>query len=423
MIHYITPVGIEAAWVAKELEILEQRGVPWVLHSLHRPRTIYYGSEWAAQVNRQTRVLRPVSRWRVTRAMLAAPIRFRGRFLAALANALFGQREHLRARLSGLASLAVATDWATQLKRQAGAEPVDRIHAQWIHASGTVGLYGAWLLGVPFSFTGHAADLFRNRVALLDKIRRADLIVCISTFHRQFYLDRGGRPEQMLIVYCGIDTRDFPYRPPVRRPGQPVRILSIGRLIEKKGFDVLIEACRLLRDRGAAFTCEIAGDGPLEAELRHQVAAAGLVGQVVVTGTPILQENLSEWMATGHLFAQPCVWARDDDVDGTPRTLMEAMATGLPSVSTCLAGIPDIIENRRSGLLVEPRDAVALADALDRLIADPALAAELGRAGRERMVANFDLEHCVNPLVERFSRDVGLHGAHPLTPPQEVGQG
>ena len=134
-------------------------------------------------------------------------------------------------------------------------------------------MYGAWLLGVPFSFTGHAVDLFRDRVALRDKIRRADFIVCISQFHREFFRQHGARDEQLHVVYCGIDAAAFSFRRPSRQGLRP-RILSVGRLVEKKGFHILIEACRLLADRGLDFECVIAGDGPWESALRRRVDAA-----------------------------------------------------------------------------------------------------------------------------------------------------
>ena len=122
------------------------------------------------------------------------------------------------------------------------------IHSQWIHSCGTVGMYGAWLLDVPFSFTGHAVDLFRDRVALDDKIRRAEFIVCISEFHRRFYLEHGARPQRLHVVYCGIDTGAFAFHRH-RREGR-FREPSVGRLVEKKGFNDLIQACGILADRG-----------------------------------------------------------------------------------------------------------------------------------------------------------------------------
>ena len=139
---------------------------------------------------------------------------------------------------------------------------IDAIHAQWAHSCGTIGMYGAWLLGVPFSFTGHATDLFRDRVALHDKIRRAEFIICISSFHREFYKKHGARDEQLHLAYCGIDVSDFAPSPSPNRCGERLRILSSGRLVEKKGFPYLIDACRLLADRGVPFECVIAGSGP-----------------------------------------------------------------------------------------------------------------------------------------------------------------
>ena len=120
---------------------------------------------------------------------------FGRRYFAALANALFGKRESLRCRFAALSHFFVACHWARKLRR----ESVSLIHSQWIHSCGTIGMYGAWLLGCPFSFTGHATDLFRDRVALEDKIRRADFIVCISKFHQNLYKTLGARDDQLSI--------------------------------------------------------------------------------------------------------------------------------------------------------------------------------------------------------------------------------
>lgn len=412
MIHYITTNGIGNAWVAAELEVMQRKGVPFVLHSLRGPHQNFFASEAVARMNRETRLIYPLPWLGLLVSLLVAPFMFRGRFFSALGNALFGERENARARLAGLAHCVVACHWARGLRR--GAEPVGVIHAHWIHSAGTVAMYGAWLLGVPFSFTGHAVDLFRDRVALKDKIRRAARIVCISEFHRRFYLEHGARPEQLCLVYCGIDTSAFDFR---RKPRSgPARVVSVGRLVEKKGFHVLIEACRELTARGVEYTCVIAGDGPLESALRAQVSAAGLEGRVEVTGRAVLQEDLPAFLSAADLFAQPCVWSKDNDVDGTPRTLMEAMAVGLPSVSTRIAGIPDIIEDGSSGLLVEPEDAAGLADALARLIEDLALADALARGGRERIERVFDLETCLDPLAAMFRELSGAslpRGAEP----------
>ncbi len=397
MIHYITTNGIGNPWVAAELRGMRDAGIPVRLHSMRDPGQHFFEAEWARQLNADTVLIYPLSAPKLALALLLAPFRFRSRFFGCLKNALFGDRESARARIASIVHVFVASYWAAGL---AGA-PVSLIHSQWIHSCGTIGMYGAWLLGVPFSFTGHAVDLFRDRVALRDKIARAEFIVCISEFHRSLYLEHGADRTQLITVRCGIDVDRFEFRQR-RTAGEPAHIITLGRLVEKKGNRYLVDACRLLRDRGVRFRCTIAGDGPLTEALRRQVEEWKLGDVVTVTGSPVMQEELPEFMQSGDVFAQPCVWSSDNDVDGTPRTLMEAMACGVPSVSTRIAGIPDIIDDGRTGLLVPPNDSAALAHAIVRIIENRGLAATLSRGGREKIARDFSLPDCLLPLEERF---------------------
>ena len=408
MIHYITQNGIGNAWVANELSRVEAADVPVVLHAMRTPDKLFHGSPWAIRMNERTRLIYPLPFWGLLASLLAAPLLFGRRFFAALANALFGRREHLRARAAGIAHLAVACHWARRTR--AGAEPVAHIHSQWINSCGTIAMYGAWLLDRPFSFTGHATDLFRDRCALEDKIARADFIVCISEFHRAFYLEHGARPERLFIAYCGIDPAWF-YPPPATAPAaaRPYRVLASGRLVEKKGFRVLIDACRLLVDRGERFECVIGGSGELDAELRSQIERLGLAGRVRVTGQPLLQEKIIDFMHGGDVYALPCVWAADGDIDGLPQMLMEAMACGLPAVSTRLVGIPELIRHEETGLLVAPNSAPELADAIARLMHDRALGQRLAVQGRHWVHERFDLRNCLEPLIDRYRQRLGLN--------------
>jgi glycosyltransferase involved in cell wall biosynthesis len=418
-IHYITTNGIGNAWVANELSRVQTRDVPVVLHAMRRPDKLLHASEWAVKMDERTKVIYPLPILGTVASVLRALLVFRGRFFAAFCNALFGVREHLRARIAGIGHFFVACHWVHQVG--ACPEEVSHIHAQWIHSSGTIAMYGAWLLGVPYSFTGHAADLFRERCALKDKIRRAEFIVCISDFHRRFYLENGAQPKQLMIAYCGIDMSWF-YPPENRQaPERPFRIVSSGRLVEKKGFPDLIEACRILAKRGEKFECIIGGSGELEAELRSLAERAGVADIVVVTGRALIQEKIVEFMHGGDVYVLPCVWARDGDIDGLPQMLMEAMASGLPAISTRLVGIPDLIRHEESGLLVEPRCPVELADAIQRLMHDRPLAARLAAAGRKRVAEQFDLSTCLEPLIERYRRCLGLDasGASMETPTAE----
>lgn len=420
MIHYVTQNGIGNAWVANELSRVEGAGLPVALHAMRAPDKLLHDSPWAVAMNRRTELMYPLPLLAIFLSLLAAPFRFRGRFFSALWNAFFGRREHLRARLAGIAHFVVACHWATGLLRSA--RPVAQIHSQWINSCGTIAMYGAWLLDAPFSFTGHATDLFRNRCALLDKIERANFIICISTFHRDFYLQNGARPEQLVIAYCGIDLSWF-YPPAAgsRAPSRPYRVMSSGRLVEKKGFSDLIDACKLLADRGERFECVIGGSGPLEAELKAQIQKLGLGDRITVTGKALLQEKIVDFMHGGDVYVLPCVWASDGDVDGLPQMIMEAMASGLPAISTRLVGIPDLLRHEDTGLLVEPNNPAQLADAMARLMHDAALAARLSENGQRLLKQTFDLNNCLEPLIDQFRQSMAKSapGRHAASGPRQ----
>lgn len=398
MIHYLTTQGVGDAWVGNELRIVLREGLPVRLHALNRPKSTFFASDDIQTLGEETNVLYPVSKGRVITNVALAPFRFGGRFWSAFFEALTGPRESAKVRLTALWHFFLACDWAAE-RRQ---EPVAHVHSQWIHSGGTVAMFGSWLLDVPFSFTGHAADLFRNRAALETKIRRADFIVCISEFHRGFFLENGARPEQLIKVYCGIDPSHFKPNRRVRPADAPFHVLSSGRLVGKKGFPVLIDAIAELKARGEDVTCTIGGSGPDEAALREQIAQNGLNDVITLTGEALKQENIPDFMAKGDVYALPCVWAEDNDVDGLPQMLMEAMACGLPAVSTDLVGIPDLIRNEETGLLVQPNGASALANALIRLRDDEPLATRLASAGREHVLETFDINTCLEPLLARY---------------------
>ena len=403
MIHYITGNGIGNAWVANELRQVQASGIPVALHTMRRPDRTHHASPWAADMDRQTHAIYPLPPLALAVSILLAPFLFGRRYSAALSNALFGMRENLRGRIAALAHFFVACHWARGLRHQ----NVRHIHAQWIHSNGTIGMYGAWLLGKTFSFTGHAVDLFRDRVALEDKIRRADFIICISTFHRDFYLKHGAKPEQLHIMYCGIDTTLFAPQPLGEWADRPFRIRSSGRLVEKKGFADLIDTCAVLAQRSVDFECTIGGSGPLENDLRQRIDQAGLADRVTLTGQAIKQEDIPAFMHETDVYCLPCVWASDNDVDGLPQMLMEAMACGRPVVSTRLVGIPDLVIHEQTGLLADPHDCQALADALTRLKNDPALAQRLAQAGREHVLAEFDITTCLQPILDQFNTKLG----------------
>ncbi len=419
MIHYMTSEGLGSPWVGNELRIVTQAGVMVRLHCMRTPAKIHFDSPWAAQLQAGATVLYPIPPVEVFLAALVGPFLFGSRFFSALGNALFGERENVRARLAAFAHFFVACMWARRLRKSG--ENVSHIHAQWAFSSASIAMYGAWLLGVPFSFTGHAVDLTRQRVALRDKIRRSKFIIAISEWHKRFYIeqDRGATPslaDKIHVAYCGIYTNEMVPPAPEsiaarRARGEPFTILSAGRLIEKKGFPYLVRACRVLKDRGRNFRCVIAGSGPDEAELRGLIASLGVGDVVKMTGKALQQETIPGFMHTGDCFVLACVWAKDGDVDGLPQLTMEAMGCGLPAVTTRLVGNPDLVVHEKTGLLVDVNDGHSdahfpdrLADALERLMGDPTLRERLASAGRARIFEVFDITRSLGVLIDQYRK-------------------
>src|SRR5207249_4461881 len=239
----------------------------------------------------------------------------------------------------------------------------------------TVAMLASRLTGLPFSFTAHAKDIFHQQVdrALLhQKIREARFVITVSEFNRQYLADLAG-PElapRIVRLYNGINLERFKSDPRIRR--EPDLILAVGRLEEKKGFGQLLEACRALQVAGRSFRGLIVGEGPEREALQEKIRAAGLAERVVLNGA-LPQEQLIETMKRATVFVLPCVTSATGDQDGLPTVLLEALAIGLPAISTNLAGIPEIIENRKTGLLVPPGEVVPLAKAIEEVLANPQL--------------------------------------------------
>ena len=273
-----------------------------------------------------------------------------------------------------------------------------RLHA---HFAGMAARTAFWLdqfFGIPYSFTAHANDIFAPRdfaISLAKLVEGAAAVVTVSNYSAGLLKERF--PEsagKIHRVYNGIDPSRF--HPADFGSGVPA-IVSIGRLIEKKGFADLIEACRLLKPRGRPFACEIIGEGPLEAALRAQIAEAGLESCAKLAG-PLTQSEIVSRLAFATIFVLPCTREADGGMDNLPTVIMEAMAARLPVISTPLGGIPEMIEHEINGELVPEHDPAAICAAMERLIADPVRARKFGDRGQEMAREKFSIEANVRKL-------------------------
>jgi glycosyltransferase involved in cell wall biosynthesis len=286
------------------------------------------------------------------------------------------------------------------------------LHAHFAHGTTTVTWYASRITGVPFSFTGHARDIYTDKLnpggLLRRKLRAARFVVTCTDANRR-HLERVGGGTTVHRVYHGLNA-DFARllaedgAAPTRN--KRFRVLAVGRLVEKKGFDVLVEAVGILAERGVPVEALIVGHAaPLEPEvgpqLERAIAALGLAGRVRLVGS-MTQAALYEEYRRASAFCLPCRVAESGDRDGIPNVLVEAMACAVPVVSTDVSGIPELVVTESNGLLVPPEDPAAIADALLRLYEDPRLAHRLGREAESFVQQRFDGDRLATELARLF---------------------
>jgi glycosyltransferase involved in cell wall biosynthesis len=262
------------------------------------------------------------------------------------------------------------------------------------------------LAGVPFSFTTHAYDVFRPNPTLGWKTRAACFMRTISQFNRSFMTHRYPDVDasKVEVGYLGVDNAGCPTRPSPKEPSVPFRLLAVGDLIPEKGHRYLIDACRRLRARGVSVACDILGHGPIHAELSAQIASGGLEGAVRLLGrADHAQVHAALGQADAFVLACADNRAAGYHVDGIPVAIMEAMADGVPVVSTRVSGIPELVEDGVSGTLVPEKNPAALADAIQRIIEDASLRERLGAGGAARTKSRFDLMANTAALARRMA--------------------
>jgi glycosyltransferase involved in cell wall biosynthesis len=298
---------------------------------------------------------------------------------------------------------------AAVLSRKIRLRGVSHLHAHFATASTTVARLAAYFAGVPYTFTAHAKDIFHESVRpgdLRRKLADAAAAVTVSDYNLEYLRENyGTAAERVHHIYNGLDLERFPYRLPRERP--PL-ILGVGRLVEKKGFADLIEACLLLAEDGREFTCRIVGTGEQEAELRARIARLGLENRVELLG-PRPQSELAQHVQSAAVLTAPCVVGADGNRDGLPTILLEAMALGTPCVSTDVTGIREAIRDGETGLMVPQRHPADLAAAIGRLLEEPGLRIRLAERARRLIEAEFDIRRNAALLREIFRAALKAH--------------
>ena len=297
--------------------------------------------------------------------------------------------------------------WGQALVLAAEHDPsAGRLHAHFLHTPGSVARYAALILGIGWSASAHAVDIYTTPDwELSEKIASAEWIATCTEANRDHLAARAADTTKIARIYHGIDLARFA-PPPIRaRTGGPVRILCVSRLVEKKGVDDVLRALAKL-PAYLAWTFTHIGGGELANEMRNLTQVLGIESKTSWLKAMPQDELLAQYRAAD-VFVLASKLAADGDRDGLPNVLMEAQSQGLACLATRVSAIPELIRDGGTGLLVEPGDVDGLAAALERLTRDPDLRRRIGEAGQARVRREFDFSRCVEAVLTKFGLPPG----------------
>jgi colanic acid/amylovoran biosynthesis glycosyltransferase len=406
--------AISHSFILGEVRALRRRGVEVPTYSIHRSDPRHLLAPADREEHARTWALRPLRPGRLLIAHLLALLDHPLRYVSVLSRALVRSRGAPRALLWQLFYFAEAVALWQQIRQ---ARP-DHLHAHFAAPAADVAMIVAQLgdgrRPWSWSFSAHGADIDESDQRLLaDKVRSAAAVVCVSDFGRSQLMVLV-EPEQWAkihVVRCGVDTRAFSPGPaaqaPDGSPGRPepapdgsLRLLAVGRLVAVKGHVILLEAIALALAQGTSVTLTLVGDGPLRRSLTRAAAQLGLEERVHFAGA-LGQDEIAL------RYRRADVLCLSSLREGIPVVLMEAMACALPVIATRITGIPELVEDERSGLLVAPGRPEALARAIVRLAGDPPLRRRLAHNGRLKVQAEYGLERSAAQLQAIFEEISG----------------
>lgn len=385
--------SLSETFIVREIQALLDRGVDVRILSLKVPDEGIVQPQAAALMHR---VLYPTHRAHGVFAVLATLLRqplimlsFLGRMTIDLWHRPVALGKSLVAIFRAVGRLHMLRRFSPQL-----------IHAPWATYPATVAWLLSRLLDRPFSFTSRAHDIFIEDHMMARKLQSAALAVTITEYNRRFMAQWMPSPGSIPVhvIHSSLNLPELPF---VRAGRHSRKLLSVGRLVPMKGFDILLAALAELNGRGTHFSCTIIGEGPERPRLEALRRELGLEACVDLPG-PMPQNEVVRHMSESTLMVLPCVVAPNGQSDGIPNVLMEAMATGLPVVSTRISGIPELVEDGVNGRLVPAQDAPALAATVEALLQDAQLCETFAQAGRRKVERDFDVRIEAGKLLERF---------------------
>jgi colanic acid/amylovoran biosynthesis glycosyltransferase len=388
-------------FILSEILALEELGVDVQLYPLLRERADVVQPETLALVARAR--FQPFASVAILRSNLILLRRRPGAYLRTLGSVVRGTWGSFNFLIGGLAIFPKVAHNALEMERRG----VSHVHCHFANHPALAGFIIRRLVGIPYSFTAHGSDLHVDRHMLVRKVAEASFVVAISDYNRRLILEECGDRwgAKVEVIHCGVRTDRF--RPMNHRaPADRLAVACIGTLHEVKGQAYLLEACRLLTKAGVRLTCHLVGDGPDRSMLERQAAASGLDGVVRFEGSKT-QDEIARLLADVDVLVTPSVPTRSGKREGIPVVLMEAMSSGIPVIASDQSGIPELVSDGKTGLLVRAGDAPGIAAAIRRLHEDAELRHCLAQAGRAKVVREFDVRANAGRLAASFARSAG----------------
>ncbi len=291
---------------------------------------------------------------------------------------------------------------AAWLAREVKLRGITHLHAHFGSVSTSVTRLASHFADVSYTFTAHAKDIFHESVDIDDmtrKFRDASTVVTVSDYNQQYLQQTYGKvADKVQRIYNGLDLSQLYYQSPKHRP---YKIISVGRLVEKKGTSVLIDACSLLKQWGVDFQCQVVGTGNLENNLKQQIETLKLHDCATIIG-PRPQNEVFKLIQESAVFAAPYIIGKDGNRDGLPTVLLEAMALGTPCIGADVTGIPEMLKHEETGLIIPQNNPEALAMALRTLLTSENMRVQLAENARKLMETEFNIEQNTASLRQLF---------------------
>jgi len=403
-IAYLAPEipALSATFVYKEILALQELGVDVTCFSVHKPHSVANDAELNS-LKQKTSILYQSAKLAVIQShlklLLKSPVIYFST-LTKLVSDVFSVGLFSRTTLG----LVFRFFYAGKLAKQLRDQQCQHLHIHFAHVPTDIGMYAASLAEIPYSVTAHANDIFERGWLLVQKVERSAFFATISEFNRRYLLSLGVNADKLEIVRCGVDARQFATRKNFVS-AERVKIGTVGRLVEKKGIDTLIKAMAIIKQQGLQCDLLIAGSGPLGDELLQLSESLALNTTEVQFLGAMPHTEVSAFIKSLDIFVLPCKQDSNGDMDGVPVVLMEAMLSGVPVISTELSGIPELVINQQTGLLVKPNDEDGLVAAITQMLSNASLKATMQQQAITKVNEEFSLLGNAGKLKKLFKAE------------------